>query len=265
MERVYLPEQAMLPVIRMARFYSTAQDGRTARTQERQTDCYELSLFLDGSGSITMDSVTFQIHCGDVRFTRPGQMICSDPPFSCCTVFFRLGEDGVCCYNELLDSLPNYFFAGMGLLPVFKRLSEDFLSDEPGSTARRNAVLLELLCDLRRMLHSQRFCRSAVERCMEYMETHLAEKVPLALLGELTGYSPLHILRIFREDTGRSPHEYLSALRIVKARQLLSDTEIPIGELSERCGFSSESYFQAMFKKQSGVTPGQYRKNARLF
>ena len=58
--------------------------------------------------------------------------------------------------------------------------------------------------------------------------------------------------------------EYLLKTRIVTARRLLTETALPISEISNRCGFSSLSYFCRVFKAQTQSTPLQFRKAARL-
>ena len=92
----------------------------------------------------------------------------------------------------------------------------------------------------------------------------MEERISLEFLGQLVGYSPVHILRLFKSSVGQSPHEYLSALRLNRARQLLSDTDLPVSRIAQDCGFSSESYFHAMFKQQSGLSPGDYRRTSRF-
>ena len=106
MENTFLHEQNTLPLIRMARLYDTIQDGRTKPTAERVADCFELGLFLSDSGSFTADGREYRIVPGLLRFTRPGQHICSSPPYRCYTVYFTL-DGPVCDYltSLLLDCL----------------------------------------------------------------------------------------------------------------------------------------------------------------
>lgn len=265
MERVFLPEKEMLPRVRMARLYDTAQDGRTSPTAERTADCYELGLYMSDSGSFTSDGRSYEINQGDMRFTRPGQRISSCPPYRCFTVFFLLGEENKLYYNDFLDALPEYCSVGLGESSVFEQLVAAFSSQEPGSIVSGNSLLLQLLSVLFHRSRPAKHPGPAVQCCLEYMQLHFSEKISLEFLGNLTGYSAIHILRLFKNDMGQSPHEYLSALRMKRARQLLSDTDVPVSRLAIDCGFSSESYFHAMFKKQSGMSPGEYRRVARLF
>ncbi len=69
-----------------------------------------------------------------------------------------------------------------------------------------------------------------------------------------------HFLRVFKDITGLSPLEYRNKIRIDHAKELLTDSDIPVNEISEKLGFSSPVYFCDAFKKKEGVSPSQYRK-----
>ena len=99
---------------------------------------------------------------------------------------------------------------------------------------------------------------------MAYIREHLSEDLSLGHLGEQTGYSALHLLRLFRRDTGQTPHDYTQSLRMAHARQLLAESDQTIQTIALACGYSSESYFQAFFKRFNNMTPGEYRRRARL-
>ena len=80
-------------------------------------------------------------------------------------------------------------------------------------------------------------------------------------LGELSSYSHIHILRLFKTETGISPHDWLTNIRINYAKEYLESTNIKISQIADLCGFSSDSHFKILFKKTTGFTPGNYRKN----
>ena len=70
--------------------------------------------------------------------------------------------------------------------------------------------------------------------------------------------------RIFKEQTGRTFHEYLNAVRLERAAQLLTVGDDSIIQVALSCGFNSPSYFNREFVKKYGVTPKKYRKNKNL-
>ena len=78
------------------------------------------------------------------------------------------------------------------------------------------------------------------------------------------GYNIDYIRRGFKDDTGMTPREYLTKLRINYAEELLEKAEYySVGEIAVRCGFDDQYYFSRMFKKTVGVSPQKFRKTGR--
>jgi AraC-like DNA-binding protein len=67
----------------------------------------------------------------------------------------------------------------------------------------------------------------------------------------------------FRQHTGSSPHQYLLELRLVRARNLLTQTAQSVKEIAEQVGFEDEHYFCRFFKVKEGMTPGQWRSRSQ--
>ena len=259
-----VPEAGLLPHIRMARVYDTEKAGIRGKTALRTVSGYELSFFLTEGGSLFLDGQERLIHRWDLRFSRPEEQLCSLPPYRCCTVFFDFGRAG-CVGNEMLERIPSIFPGREELEPLFRELVNAFVKREPGDLALANGLLLQLLAHCVRLQSQKEQYHPATCRCMAYIREHLSEDLSLERLGEQTGYSALHLLRIFRRDTGQTPHEYTQALRITQARQLLAESDQTILAIALASGYSSESYFQSFFKKLNHMTPGEYRRRARLF
>ena len=98
----------------------------------------------------------------------------------------------------------------------------------------------------------------------EYIDEHYAEPVRLETLSRITGLSPFHLQRIFRESEGKSPNDYLQEVRIRKASELL-DNGTPIVETALLTGFYDQSHFTNTFRRATGKTPRQYRRRRKIF
>jgi len=88
----------------------------------------------------------------------------------------------------------------------------------------------------------------------------LDDEVSLQSLAQVSGYSRVHFLRMFRAATGRSPHNYLMNMRVERARELLSNSAFSLIEIALECGFSSHSHMTRVFRQFLGVTPSEYRR-----
>ena len=75
--------------------------------------------------------------------------------------------------------------------------------------------------------------------------------------------SQSHFSTIFAQETGLTFTQYLTALRIGKARELLEATEMRSAQIATEVGYNDSHYFSYLFKKNTGATPGEYRKNSR--
>jgi transcriptional regulator GlxA family with amidase domain len=101
--------------------------------------------------------------------------------------------------------------------------------------------------------------RAGVDRAIHHMHTHYAEKLTAAELANLAAMSLSHFARVFKQETGRPPLEYLRELRLEKARQLLRGDDLPVTEIALRCGFGTSSHFAATFRQHFGTTARSYR------
>ncbi len=98
-----------------------------------------------------------------------------------------------------------------------------------------------------------------VEMGRHLIEAHASTAMPLKeLLGQIP-CSYEHISRLFKARHGQTPHEYRERQRLARARRLLAEDGQSITRLAYALGYSSSQHFATNFKKQIGVTPGEYR------
>ena len=98
-------------------------------------------------------------------------------------------------------------------------------------------------------------------RVQAFINTHLAEGLRLKQLAAVIHMSTFHFTRMFKQATGRSPHAYLTALRIEHAKELLTDSKLPLIEVAARVGFQTQGHFTGVFHRYTGVTPRVFRMN----
>ena len=101
-----------------------------------------------------------------------------------------------------------------------------------------------------------------VKKVTQYMREHLAEEIGLDELAGLLQLSRFYFCTAFRLATGQTPHDWLRAERIARARKLLADPLLSITDIGLSVGYGTPSSFAAAFRKLVGVTPSQYRQRS---
>ncbi len=93
-----------------------------------------------------------------------------------------------------------------------------------------------------------------------YIKKHLAESLTIDKLSALACMSKATFFRLFKREFGLTPVEFIIRERLGEAKRLLRHPLASVAEVCLRAGFNNLSYFQALFKKYEGVTPGAYKK-----
>jgi AraC-like DNA-binding protein len=102
-----------------------------------------------------------------------------------------------------------------------------------------------------------------VRRAREFMDEHLTEEIRLGDVARYAGLSRDHFNRKFGAATGLTCVEYLTRLRVEKAKQLLADENRRVSEVAFACGFGSIPHFNRAFRSTTGVSPSRYRLSLR--
>ncbi|MBQ9355032.1 MAG: helix-turn-helix transcriptional regulator [Clostridia bacterium] len=99
-----------------------------------------------------------------------------------------------------------------------------------------------------------------IQPAKEYLETHWDKETSLKELANLCCLSVAHFRHLFMKILNTTPMRYRNSLRILYAKDYLLQNEYSITEIANKCGFDDGNYFNRYFKKHTGVTPGQYRR-----
>lgn len=100
-----------------------------------------------------------------------------------------------------------------------------------------------------------------MNRVLHRIDEKPEDDLTLSALARSAAVTPAHFSRVFKQLTGLNVTEYVTAKRIVRAKELLQETEDGVGEIAERCGFRSLPHFHRMFKRLTGVTPAGYKRS----
>lgn len=99
-----------------------------------------------------------------------------------------------------------------------------------------------------------------IEIIQQYIRDHYSEKITLDHLSELVNINKYYLIRLFKQQTGLSPIDYLIHVRLAEAEKLLAHTDVTISKISDMVGFHSPSHFSKTFKESNHSTPSTFRK-----
>lgn len=139
------------------------------------------------------------------------------------------------------------------------RAMHDALTSARATELARSTLVAETLAEIvgrRRVRRSVR----AVQRARAYLRETLSERVTLDALAEYAALDKFHLARAFRSEVGLPPYEYLTHLRVDRARVLLR-TGVRVAEVAHAVGFYDESQLHRHFRRIIGVAPGEYARS----
>lgn len=101
---------------------------------------------------------------------------------------------------------------------------------------------------------------TVVSKAREYIQENFRKEISLDDVSREVNVSPYYFSKLFKEESGENFIEYLTRLRIDEARTLLESRDMSIKEIGIQVGYSDPNYFSRIFKKQTGMTPREYRE-----
>lgn len=266
------------PVFSLIRFGRLYFDDHSTRGLYDPTDeigadasCYELEFYYtDCPGGLTIDGVHFPARRGFFTCCKPGQHRKMVLPYKC--TFFNIATRDP-ELRAALDKLPNYG-------PMVQTEQIISLCTTMHIEKQRNALYGKMLvegcvCTILSILFRNTYAianvadhkvyrhQATLLAANDYLREHLQENVDLTRLAHDSGLHPTYFHKLFTMAFHKTPSEQLMIHRLQAAMSILVSEDLPIGEISARCGFSTPNYFCYKFRQQLGKSPSQYRKEAR--
>lgn len=102
---------------------------------------------------------------------------------------------------------------------------------------------------------------TVVKKAVQYIEENYKENIKISLIAERFGLSESHFRKLFKDFTNLSPVDYRNQLRVEHAKELLSQSNLPVSEVARSVGIEDQFYFSRIFKEFEGVSPLQYKKS----
>ncbi|MBW7454374.1 AraC family transcriptional regulator, partial [Paenibacillus sepulcri] len=106
---------------------------------------------------------------------------------------------------------------------------------------------------------NERETNEVIRKLHDYMDSHLDEPLSLNQLSEVVYLTSSYLSRLYKQKTGHSITDSITTRKITEAKRLLTETNRKIQEIGEQIGYGSPSYFSRFFKRETEMTPQEYR------
>jgi AraC family transcriptional regulator len=101
---------------------------------------------------------------------------------------------------------------------------------------------------------------SRERKVRKYIRENLDQTLALDDLAKVARLSPSYFIPLFQQSTGMTPHKYVLHQRVEYAKELLGYSKLSLMEVAHKCGFLDQSQFTTTFRRHTGITPGQYKR-----
>jgi len=138
----------------------------------------------------------------------------------------------------------------------------------PLLTTERLSSLMDSLREVARSIEAARArtgtisSRDEINRVARYVRDHIEKPISAPAMAELAGMSLAHFSRLFKRESGLTFSEYLAHKRVEAAKTMLLSGNEVVDEVARATGFENAAYFYRVFKRVTGMTPGDFRQQS---
>ncbi|MCL2031076.1 MAG: AraC family transcriptional regulator [Oscillospiraceae bacterium] len=231
------------------------------RIEETAIDFIDLSYIAGGSAVYHIDREPVTVSAGDLLCIPKGRLRSA------------YGAPEVFAANlQLFDpsggeaAMPLPLVSRIGLKPdiiaLYRELSGEWLRREPGYLMKTRACFLLILhryLELTVYNSGTAQADPRIKAAIQFMTDHFAEPLTLSAAAETTGLTPAYFGTLFKQATGMTFRQYLTAIRLNQAENMLRHSGYSVNEAAQECGFSDLFYFSRVYKRVKGVPPSQVK------
>ena len=155
---------------------------------------------------------------------------------------------------------------------LLDRILKEKQNDEIGTEFLNYLLVLELFVLISRAMKMEwensikgksNKLKEVIQAAINYIDTNYERDISLKDISKYVFLSPSYFAKAFKDVTGKSPINFLIQVRLNRAKELLSETQQKVYEIAIGVGFSNQQRFNEIFKKYTGITPLQYRKQEK--
>lgn len=248
--------------------FSLWEAGSAHYTNRRNLDSFSLVYTYDGSGRLDYLGQSFSLKKGDVFLID-----CREPHYYRTegatwkhSVLHFYGNLGEYLYKDYVKE-NGYIFHPESTADFQNRLEHllsAYVSIAPYReylvSALLNQFLVSLLTESKSYTKELQNMPDQLKYLVHYINNNYTHELSLEFLSDFSGISKYHLCRSFKKYTGFTLNDYITQLRLERAKELLRSTVLPANKVCFMVGINDENYFYRLFKKHVGISPHKYRK-----
>ncbi len=254
-----------------AQSFSYSESGPAFFTVRDNAKSYQIIFTYDGQGELTYEDRVYRLGPGDGIFldcSKKSSYHTAGTSWTHCVLHFYGRTAGY--YYDLYQKNGNLQFhqpTGGQFQEMLDRIVHHMHLPTVFRDADVSNSIENVLIYLVRSTDNHRITGADVPQSMhaivDYIYSHYTEDVHLDELSDISSYNKYYMCRIFKKYFGMSPRDYIIHLRILKAKELLRDTDISIQDISDMVGIGDLNYFYRLYRARTGISPASYRKSIR--
>lgn len=219
---------------------------------------HDLTFIYKGEAVYVIDDKPHKVSAGTILYIQPGctrsaYTFVDNPMHS---FALNLNTD-----NTSLLQLPNIRNVGLDeqLIELYLQFDKVWLSQDNYLKIKTNALIMLILCRINELHTSVSLIDKRIERAKEFILSNYQKDISVKLLSRSAGLNEIYFGALFKKSTGQSVNQYITSIRINKAKDLLADGN-SVADTSVMCGFDNIFYFSNVFKKNVGKSPINFKK-----
>ena len=244
--------------------------GKLTETAERTTCCFELEYIAEDGGTAFINDASYELKKGSLVFVKKGDVRRSKLHFKAYCIHFKILNKELESFfadnvTSFCNSADNFDKVVSKLIGIFDAVFIDEKNADLKIHIEKEMLgLIEMIVNIGANSISENSVSkkypSSITSSIEFINDNYGSNISLTDIAKSAYLTPNYFHKLFLKTVGITAHEYLTNVRIKKAAFLLLSSDLPIDDISAQVGFSSQSYFTAVFKKHKKLTPLEYRK-----